>query len=80
MRRSLLLGLGTFVMLMALRSFRKSKYLMASLRTLLADFAPIVAIGLMTYIDLLAEDMATPKLRMVGRMVQKNSREGGRVG
>lgn len=73
---SLLLGLGTFVMLMALRSFRKSKYLMASLRTLLADFAPIVAIGLMTYIDLLAEDMATPKLRIpAGIKPSKDCRE-----
>ena len=61
---SLLLGLGTFGILVTLRNFRKSRYLNQISRSILADFSPIVAIGLMTYFDVLLKDNATPKLRI----------------
>uniref|UniRef100_A0A7S0PZ07 Bicarbonate transporter-like transmembrane domain-containing protein n=1 Tax=Coccolithus braarudii TaxID=221442 RepID=A0A7S0PZ07_9EUKA len=61
---SILLGLGTFLCLLLLRNFRKSKFLLPQVRTLLADFSPIFAIGFMTFIDYQLNDVTTAKLRI----------------
>mmetsp|Transcript_6805 Transcript_6805/g.11461 ORF Transcript_6805/g.11461 Transcript_6805/m.11461 type:complete len:755 (+) Transcript_6805:62-2326(+) len=61
---SLLLGLGTFLVLLLLRNFRKSKFLLSRVRVMIADFAPIIAIAIMTCIDMTLNDMSTKKLRI----------------
>ncbi|MFT5323184.1 MAG: mannitol/fructose-specific phosphotransferase system IIA component (Ntr-type), partial [Planctomycetaceae bacterium] len=50
---SLLMALGTFIIAMMLSRFRKSRYLIAPLREVLADFGPTLAIVVMTVFGLL---------------------------
>ena len=50
---SLLMALGTFLIAMMLSRFRKSRYLIAPLREVLADFGPTLAIVVMTVFGLL---------------------------
>jgi len=59
---SVLLGLGTFIVLILLRTFRKSKFLIPGLRRVLADFSPVIAIALMTFTDYCLNDVRTKKL------------------
>jgi hypothetical protein len=66
---SVLLGLGTFLCLLLLRNFRKSKFLLPQIRTILADFSPIFAIGFMTTVDYLLGDIRTAKLRIPSTFV-----------
>ncbi len=57
----LLLFSGTFVISWSLKAFRDSAYLPAGVRTMLSDYAVVIAILCMTTVDHVAE-LPTPKL------------------
>lgn len=59
---SLLLALGTFVIAMNLSRFRKSHYLVHSVREVLADFGPAIAIGIMTFAAISYDSVNSPGL------------------
>ncbi|KAK3586801.1 hypothetical protein CHS0354_002540 [Potamilus streckersoni] len=60
---SVLLFLGTFTIACTLKSFRKSNFLPAKLRTIISDFAVLIAILSMVAIDA-GIGLATPKLEV----------------
>ncbi|MFT5326229.1 MAG: mannitol/fructose-specific phosphotransferase system IIA component (Ntr-type) [Planctomycetaceae bacterium] len=61
---SLLMALGTFLIAMTLSRFRKSRYLVASVREFLADFGPTLALVLMMAFGWLFLDVSPEALKV----------------
>jgi len=65
----LLLTGGTFYIAMSLSRFRKSRYLLGTMRTFLADFGPAIAMALMTALSIVwFSDVETSSLSIRGSL------------
>lgn len=71
---SLLTALGTFTVAMLLSRFRKSHYLRGTLRELLADFGPTLAVVLLVLFSRLFPQVALPALAVPDRFETTSGR------
>ena len=70
---TLIIALGTFFFALNLSRFNRSRYLMPKLRLLLADFGPMIAIGVMTVVAMSFDDRVSLPALDVPRVVQPHA-------